>query len=309
MNIIIAAHPYQEHSGGVLVTYHTAKCIYQLGYNIKLFVHDPEYGPAKKAIPIINPFFNIYADYSDINDNTIVIYPEHVQFNPLNAKIVIRWQLGPWPQYITYEHDSDLIFYWASFCKDNNIQNKNLLVVPYLTPYAINKNEVRSGSCYIIKKGRRYNYSFIHDDESECLERDDITHTDIINIFNRTKYFYCYDPLCYLVNIAVCCGCIPIVHPVPGYTKKEWCNSTTDGGFLRYKNKDYMYGVAYGINDLPYAESTIDKAYQEQHDIVEFGKKTLQFFLLNMKLLSENKEPIFLNRDRVFEFRYAQSIG
>jgi hypothetical protein len=46
---------------------------------------------------------------------------------------------------------------------------------------------------------------------------------------------------------AVLCGCKSVVVPLEGLTKEDW-----------QPQKEYRYGIAYGFDDLPEAESTKD---------------------------------------------------
>ena len=42
------------------------------------------------------------------------------------------------------------------------------------------------------------------------------------DIFNKCKYFYCYDPNTAYMIFAVSCGCITILHPVENVSKKTY---------------------------------------------------------------------------------------
>ena len=68
----------------------------------------------------------------------------------------------------------------------------------------------------------------------------------IIKIFNSCKRFYSYDTETYLSILAALCGCESVVVPYKQVTKDQ----------VLGKQPAFKYGVAYGLEDLDYANTT-----------------------------------------------------
>jgi hypothetical protein len=285
-----------------------AKALNDRGIPTKIF---SPYGNVENAIS------NNFATESDINDDTIVIYCEGVHGNPLNAKRVVRWLLyGAWSwDYQSFSSD-DIIYYFLPFCKLN--APTNILTCIYLNPNAYNKYLPRHReSCYILKKGAyfRKNWSgrrifgqlktptFIRSlrnitaKESYNIEFLK-TQEEYIEVFNTTKYFFCYDPVCFLVQIALMCGCIVIQDPMAGYTEMEWINTTT-------KFTERIKGVAYGIENLPYAIATIHEAPAQVKQMIEYSDSSIDTFIQQMKDKTYSTDKQYDFNDSPYSFQHG----
>jgi hypothetical protein len=108
-----------------------------------------------------------------------------------------------------------------------------------------------------------------------------------IDIFNRSEYFFSYDPCTFLVVIALLCGCIVVQYPVEGYTEEQWMH--TVGVPTKLK------GFAYGIENIGYAQSTIGDAYGPCMDAVEYSNKSIKKFLHEIQTKT-------YNTDRCYEY-------
>ena len=277
IKIVIYTPKIYVNCGGIVILHYIAKVINDLNYkNIyaKLYTYD---GTKYK-----NEFCNDFADPFEINDNTIVIYPEIIKGNPLNAKNVIRWillDLGlemPLDHFINW-NKSDIVYHW----EPSKLQNTKQLTVPYFnTKIKKYNNTTRSGSCYLIKKGRfmHKNINNMHPSDSICI--DDILIDEIINIFNKCKYFYCYDPNTFYILIAPLCGCITILYPLENYSKKDlFKNRMTCKG-------DYIFdsGIAYGNSneEIQYAENTLNSTTTNFNKLLDLYKNDITIFLDNI---------------------------
>ena len=96
--------------------------------------------------------------------------------------------------------------------------------------------------------------------------------------------------------MSLLCGCITIVYPIEGINKKEWLKTTIFNDYLTDNNIDNIYGFAYGLEDLPFAEETINKAPDQVKDIINnINNEYLNTFLNDMKNFQNNKEIKFEN--------------
>jgi hypothetical protein len=242
-----------------------------------------------------NIFCNQFETVDEINDNTIVIYPEVISGNPLNCKKVVRWillALGiemPINHYeswgltslkngLSSDGSYNLIYQWESI--QNNIPQ---LAVPWFNPIFKNKNNVRTKTCYLIKKGILIHKSikYIHEGNSICI--DNMSISEKCNIFNQCKRFYCYDPNTAYMIFAVSCGCPVIMYPLENVSKDNYFKNK----IFNKDNKIYNAGIAYGnsFREITYAEKTLEEGINMYVDLFNEYKKTTIPFLEEIKKL------------------------
>ena len=214
----------------------------------------------------------------------MVLYPEIVDGNPLQAKNVIRWFLhkpGFHTGSINYGMNELYFFYQHAF-NDAwiNPDADNLLRVGWMRSDVYQKHNYgeRYGSCYAIRKGK--GRKIVHDlSDSICI--DNLAHEEIASLFNSKKFFYSYDPYTMFTTYAAVCGCIPIVVPPEGLSKEEW------------KPMNRRFGVAYGSEEgeIKWAIETRDKllasieerSKNEDTLVSKFVSKCESFFLNRSK--------------------------
>jgi hypothetical protein len=181
-----------------------------------------------------------------VTADTIVVYPEIVRGNPLNAPNVVRWLLYYTPDE-SYEFSADEMF----FRVDRNFDHPGIPGdVPDLFLYEINpayRNEGRrdrKGACYMVRKG--LNKPRIPETENaECL--DGRSHEEIARAFNRCAVFYSYDEATMYSQYAALCGCLSVVIPGDYPSRDAWSEGYTIA----------RYGIAYGLSDLEHAHATM----------------------------------------------------
>jgi hypothetical protein len=291
-NILIYTHmpKFNFADGGTVVQYELAKILEEYGQTVRIYLS----GNTKIENSIFSKFYN--ANDFPIDDNTVVIYCEGTQGNPLNAKYVVRWMLSKLGQNVPYEcvntwSKNELVYYFNSEEKIANNPDKigsiyKLLNVLYIHPYATNYNlNPRSGTCFTIRKAINTHGKtpiIIHPPNSFEITKNH-KQLDYIKIFNNHKYFISYDSITFLIIIAALCGCISIVKKVDGLSKKDWLNTTVAAEYLKETNET-LYGIAYGADDLDHAINTMHLVKDQWKQIREFSKeKTIKPFLEDLK--------------------------
>lgn len=288
-NIIIYPHlPFNFSDGGVTVQYYLGKILSELGINVKIFTSHSK---------IYNSLFNNFTSDENYNkDETIVMYCEGVQGNPLNAKYVVRWMLSELGKNVPYEYvntwsKNELVYYFNSEKKfeKNPEMVENIyktLTCMYINPLIKNyKLSSRTGYCHTIRKIYMHkSCQNIYIPKSFEITRNH-TQEDYINIFNKKEIFISYDPLTFLSIIAALCGCISVVVKVEEIeTQLDWIKTTYAAEYVKKKNIDKLYGIAYGFEEINWAKNTIHLVEEQWIDIINFFKEeTINPFLEDLK--------------------------
>lgn len=203
------------------------------------------------------------------NDNTVAIYPEHGYGNKFNTKYVARWIM-----YHTTREDeenfneNDFIFNYGNFKTNLNRENGKLRIVDYNLDKFYDEKLERNGFCHILGKQTPNN----HENILNVFNSVDITKfKNNINLnllrkeFNKYKYFLTFDEKTYLSTAAALCGCKTIILKNSSIDNKEELLPIQ----YRIENPEFMFGVAYGIEDLAWAEKT---QYLVREHITELDK-------------------------------------
>lgn len=208
-------------------------------------------------------------------DKSIVVYPEIVSGNPLRAPRYVRWLLHePGFHEGAFIHATgDLYFcYQEAFNKNcSGMIYGGLLTIAdtFLDIYRnVNPGE-RSKVCYMIRKGiDRKDLP----DVSDLWVVDGYSHHELASAFNECRVCYFYDPYTTYAAYAAACGCIPVIVPMPGVSKKEWV-----------PEEDGSYGLAYGDDDIQYAIETRDLMLNKLHAITLHNRESAKNFVTVVK--------------------------
>lgn len=188
------------------------------------------------------------AGKSDFHDHSIVIYSEVDYGNPIAAKNVVRWFLhkpGFHTGTVKYG-ENELIFFFDDYCLEPGYSvdpDNKLFVLSLNSCYKTDGTEKRSGSCYMMRKGK--GREILHD-LSDSVQIDGLGHQETADIFRKSQYFYSYDELTLYSQYAALCGCISVVIPDKFATREQWVD----------KHPIAKYGIAYGLDDLEHAINT-----------------------------------------------------
>jgi hypothetical protein len=291
-NIIIYPHgPYQQGDGGINVLYYLAKQLEETGKNVRIY---PKFGI------IDSPHFNKYYNNDfDITD-CVVIYCEGTVGNPLCARYSVRWMLSELGKNVPYHfmntwNQKELVYY---FNTENRIESSPelqgtvykllpLLIIPPIFKN-INSERVKNSCCFTIRKGNhmRKTITLIHPQNSFEITKQH-SHADLFDLFNKFEIFVSYDPLTFLTVMAVLCGCITIVDPMPNMSKDEWLKTTAAYGYLLSNKISGYYGIAYGKEEIEWAKSTIHLAKQQWDDIIRYNHKFYESFVEDLNHLED----------------------
>jgi hypothetical protein len=271
MKFIIYSPPLDYKVGGTIVLHQLAKDLNEMGQQAMLYI------PGE--VPCQNPFCNRFATLSDVDDGAIVVYPEIIAGNPLNAKHAVHWMLcdlGVHSRADIYKtwRAEDLIFHYSTFNNQYDVHQIEVLYTTWIDPEVKNKNLVKSGSCYLFKKACSFHKEIQMIHPADALLIDNFSNAKIIEIFHQKKYFYCYDPYSFYDVMAALCGCIPIIYPIDGVSRGEWLKTRA-----AFSHKERISGFAYGLSDLEFAEKTILDTEDDLRGEREYEKCTVRKFI------------------------------
>jgi hypothetical protein len=256
---VIYTYPFSFGIGGVQFLHKLCDILNNLGYSAYLY---PQPFPNQiDSSFFINESYNTPLVTQDILNNIdecIVIYPEIIKGNPLMAKNVVRWILNLSTSYNKTYGTNDIIFYHSKLFYDDSLKqyDNNLSIIEYHSKIFKNYNIPRKNDCYCVRKcpNPKFNHPL---NAIEITWADSSNLEYLVNIFNTTNNFYCYDDTTFLAVQAAMCGCVPIIIPYR-YTKDEWYNA----------HDINKYGMAYGNE-----KNEIEHAVNSRHVLLEYIKK------------------------------------
>jgi hypothetical protein len=231
MKFIIWTWDYSKFVGGVRIQHKLCHLLNMLG------------AEAYVTCEITNPEWNtpIYDGNGFDKENTIVIYPECIQDNLLDAKYVVRWLL--YHQVADYDENDYVFKLFEHFHSKNNKCDGILRVLDYdLSPWK-NLNQQRTHNMIVVRKGA-WKLNHIKINLPNLIIYDDIEKENsedvIAEYMNICEQVICLDDTCLIAAQAALCGCISIVVPDPKYNAKQW----------KELLPAMKFGIAYGNSPL-----------------------------------------------------------
>lgn len=281
IKLVFYTPPIDNLTGGIDAIFNMANKINKLNYNkIKAYVYSYDHTKPKNAL------CNFYISPHQIDEKTIVVYPETIPNNPLNAKHIIRWvllDLGlEMPKdHFRYWSPNDLVYHWEPNTSSKYIKNlTNIFYPEHLWNKDINLKENKNQTCVLYKKGRFIAKAFF--DEIDTFHNDDSIDLDviandkpkIINCLSTSRYFYSYDPNTFFNIMAPLLGCITILHPPKNTTRQEYFANRIMAG-LNGEGK-FDAGIAYGNNpnEIERAKQTLPLAREQFKNMVNVFNQT-----------------------------------
>ena len=242
INFLIWAPEYTDTSGGIIALHKLADLIANQGENAYICTSKTFEGSSAKVVNESNPAVGI------TQENTMTVYPEIINGNPFGTKFVTRWLLntpGVCGGNGIYE-ETDLVYKWADYysAPDESKVRGEIRAFNLKLDKFINREEPRSGECFLVKKGRN---KVLDKHKIDSINIDNFISDDyLIDLFNQKEYFVSYDSMTFHLQQSALCGCIPIIIPDEGVSREEYMERSVINKF----------GIAYGFDDIERAKET-----------------------------------------------------
>lgn len=285
-------------TGGIVAMHKLANAIANRGHNVYIFC-PPEFPHENiKVIPsnLTNEegFVQNYSweGFSFPLHTTISIYPQITRGNPFNTLHVSRWILYDTEKDIEDGYrENDVYFNYGNFKTFRKQEHRELTVFNYYFDklYKTNFGD-RKTFCHIIHKHTPPNGLEIF----EKLGSEDLTSWKTRGAYdylrqkmNEYKYFLTYDQKSFYTLAAGLCGTQSIIlNPGPSYEfagnafsdSEEYKNIMTPTEY-RLQNRIQAFGVAYGWEDLSWAEKTINFVPDYLRELDKIDNKSVDKFI------------------------------
>jgi hypothetical protein len=257
--------------GASVVLHKLAYEIAKRGHNS--YVFNEPYFPHENIKVIPTKYFGENHGYSWETFNyptnkTISIYYQLMMGNPYNTQHNVRWILHDYSQqsWETFG-DEDMICNFGDFKIPENTKQIKLTLFDYKLDKFKNLNDgKRNGFCYLIQDnkstppwGRDWLKNFTSVDVSDWKNLGGYDY--LLKVFNENEYLITFEDKTYLTTIAALCGAKSIV------VKNEKYSTPID---FKLNNPTQLFGVAYGLEDIGWANKTINLV---RDNIIELEKK------------------------------------
>jgi hypothetical protein len=225
------------------------------------------------------PYPVIEAVPEDIDDS-IVVYPEIIEGNPLGAKKVVRWLLNK-PGAITGSTSfgfGDLILHYADhflpegMAADDRFRIKVTDMKTHI--YRDDYSGKREGVYFMVRKGGDIPLTY---HPKDAVQVDGMAHAELAKLFSRGKLFISYDLHTAYSVYASLCGCDSVVVPRRGMSRDQWKVGV---------DQVDLDGIAYGFDDLDRARNTRSKMINRINAGNESNLVAMEKFLRACELMT-----------------------
>lgn len=287
---VIVAPRYNEQQGGSIVLHYLCHYLNELGYRAgilpKYLIRTGFSGSMLQRTRAVVKGLRLSKDFfcSDLNTplvefrevgDAIAIYSEKMQGNPLGARHVVRWLLHrPGFHGASFRYGAeDLLFFYTPAFNTISLPESRRFYFPVLlkTFFDLGRSD-RSGTCYLLRKGRERVADFRG---GEGIILDGYNNIEMNAQFNAHSFLISYDLHTFYCQYAAICGCIPIVVPEKGVSREQW-----------QPDSDLRLGIAYGEEDVDWAIETrpqllaklAEQEAESERRIRHFAECVLQHF-------------------------------
>jgi len=222
MKFTVYAPSYNDKSGGAWVLHFLCDQLNKIGYESKIFIYE--------ASQIVNPQFDTPIGYFE---ESVVIYPEIIVNNPLNATNVVRYLLNKEGALQKRMINWDKTDYPLAFSKAFRNDCESLFYPNCDLSMFYDNGTERTQNAFYIGKG------YLNGDcpKLDCFEITrsfPSTKQELADVLRKTKILFSYDALSATNIDAALCGCLPYLlqKPMLGLDTAElgkfWVESTDE---------------------------------------------------------------------------------
>jgi hypothetical protein len=300
LNFVINLHHEYARamSGGIVALQTLAYKIAERGHNVYIFCK-PEY--PHENIHVI-PSKSVYTkgflegyEWEAFNyplNTTISILPQITRGNPFNTIHTARWILYDTEWEIEKDYgDNEVYFNYGNFKTFKDVPKNKLTVFNYYFDKLYQTNfGNRKGLCHIRHKHTPPNGEKIFEQLKSTSLNDWKTngaYDFLREQLNQYEYFLTYDQKSFYTLAAGLCGCKSIIlNPGPSYEfapnaysdSKEYVNEFSPTEY-KLENPIQAFGVAYGWDDIGWANKTIDFVPNYLKELEKIDNKTVDGFI------------------------------
>jgi len=206
---------------------------------------------------------------------TVTLYTQLTWGNPFSTIHNARWILHDYEpdQWSSYDPE-DYIYNFGTFKVPEGTKQTELTIFDYNFDKFYNTNNPnRKGFGHIIHKftpewGRKFLKNFGSTEIPHFNGRKNLDY--LVEEFNKYEYLLTFDDKSYYTSAAALCGTKSIIlNPKENITPFEY----------RMNNPIQMCGVAYGMNDIKWADETIGLVRENLLQLEQRDKKTIDNFI------------------------------
>ena len=210
-------------------------------------------------------------------NETISIYPQIQPGQPFKTKFNARWFLSDDLNHSWIESENDAYFNFSTWKTDRSTQHLKAVHYNFENLYKTN-NGRRKGFCHFLHKYTPEDYEsilkpFNSEDISDWIERGGISY--LREKLNEYEYLITFDKHTAMTYLPGLCGCKTILYNAVEHT--EWKNMTPEE--YRLKHPHRKYGCAFGIEDIEWANKTIDLVPDHLKEMEKEDDKSIDNFI------------------------------
>ena len=227
----IVASRWTSSSAGVRALHLLCHALNRSGHKAYLIYHPFDVHPRSGTN---NELFTPILEEAEARDHLrrqltpIVLYPEVVFGNPLQAPVVARWILN-FPGLLGGDSvyaDSEMCFGYSRELAIAAGSPDQVLYLPTIDTrifYPAHSPGVRSGACFCASKYKAFHNGVLDPITDNCFEitrhqPDSPTPRELADLLRRSDLFYAYENTA-LITEALLCGCPSVLIPNPSLTE------------------------------------------------------------------------------------------